>query len=81
MMYTAKGLASILAGFGAAALAAHFAGSFAVPFYASSLLCLVASLFALFVLKPLVRARIAREDPQMPTQADGQARAAAAGKY
>ncbi len=76
MMYTAKGLASILAGFGAAALAAHFAGSFAVPFYASSLLCAIAALFALFVLKPMVRARIAREEPQTPTQA----KAAVAGK-
>lgn len=63
MMYTAKGLASILAGFGAAALAAHFAGSFTVPFYASSILCVVAAFFALFVLKPMVRARIAKETP------------------
>jgi OFA family oxalate/formate antiporter-like MFS transporter len=78
MMYTAKGLASILAGFGAAALAAYFAGSFAVSFYASSILCGVASLFALFVLKPLVRARIAREVP-VATQAVGKAQGAAAG--
>ncbi len=63
MMYTAKGLASILAGFGAAALAAYFAGSFSVSFYASSVLCAIASLFALFVLKPMVRARIAKEVP------------------
>lgn len=87
MMYTGKGLASILAGFGAAALAAHFAGSFAVPFYAASLLCVVAALFALFVLKPMVRARIAREvlpaealPPEvLPPKAAGKARRAAGG--
>jgi OFA family oxalate/formate antiporter-like MFS transporter len=61
MMYTSKGLASILAGFGAAALAAYFAGSFAVPFYAASILCGIAALCSLLVLKPLVRARLARE--------------------
>jgi OFA family oxalate/formate antiporter-like MFS transporter len=63
MLYTAKGVASILAGFGAAALAAYFAGSFAVSFYASSILCVVASLLAMFVLKPIVRERIAKEAP------------------
>jgi len=78
MMYTAKGLASILAGFGAAALAARFAGSFAVSFYASSLLCGIASLFALFVLKPLVRARIAKE--ALPPEVADKARAATAGR-
>lgn len=79
MLYTAKGLASILAGFGAAALAAYFAGSFAVSFYASSILCAVASLFALFVLKPMVRARIAKEVPLAAAQAVGKASAAVAG--
>jgi MFS transporter, OFA family, oxalate/formate antiporter len=79
MMYTAKGVASILAGFGAAAIAARFAGSFAVPFYASSVLCMVAALFALFVLKPLVRARISREEPAAP-EAAVKAKTAALGK-
>jgi OFA family oxalate/formate antiporter-like MFS transporter len=63
LVYTAKGLASIFAGFGAAAMAAYFAGSFTVPFYISAILCGIAAVVALFVLKPLVRARIAREAP------------------
>src|SRR5271167_2792987 len=61
MVYTSKGLASIFAGFGAAALAAYFGGSFAVPFYISAALCAVASIFSLFVLRPLLRNRIAEE--------------------
>lgn len=61
MVYTAKGLASIFAGFGAAALAASFGGSFAVPFYASAVLCGIAAILSLFVLKPLVRRRIGAE--------------------
>ncbi len=61
MVYTAKGLASVFAGYGAAALAAYFGGSFAVPFYISAVLCVIAALFSLFILKPLVRRRIASE--------------------
>ncbi len=61
MVYTAKGLASVFAGFGAAALAAYLGGSFAVPFYIAALLCGIAALLSLFVLKPLVRNRIAKE--------------------
>jgi OFA family oxalate/formate antiporter-like MFS transporter len=61
MLYTAKGLASVFAGFGAAALAAYFGGSFAVPFYISAVLCGIAAILSLFVLKPLVRGRIANE--------------------
>jgi len=61
MLYTAKGLASVFAGFGAAALAAYFGGSFAVPFYISAVLCGIASVCSLFVLRPLLRARIAAE--------------------
>lgn len=61
MLYTAKGLASVFAGFGAAALAAYFGGSFAVPFYLSAVLCGIAAILSLFILKPLVRSRIARE--------------------
>ncbi len=61
MVYTSKGLASVFAGFGAAALAAYLGGSFAVPFYISGVLCAIAALFSLFVLKPLVRNRIAKE--------------------
>ncbi len=61
MLYTSKGLASVFAGFGAAALAAYFGGSFAVAFYISAALCAVASIFSLFVLRPLLRNRIAEE--------------------
>jgi len=61
MVYTAKGLASIFAGFGAAALAAYFGGSFAVPFYISAVLCGIAAVCSLFALKPLLRGRIAEE--------------------
>ena len=63
MVYTSKGAASVFAGFGAAALAAYFGGSFAVPFYISAALCCIAAIVALFVLRPLVRARIAKEAP------------------
>lgn len=61
MVYTSKGLASVFAGFGAAALAAYLGGSFAVPFYISAVLCAIAALFSLFVLKPMVRNRIEKE--------------------
>jgi OFA family oxalate/formate antiporter-like MFS transporter len=61
MLYTAKGLASVFAGFGAAALAAYFGGSFAVPFYISAVLSGIAAILSLFVLRPLVRRRIAKE--------------------
>ena len=61
MLYTSKGVASIFAGFGAASLAAYFGGSFSGAFYISAVLCAVASILALFVLKPLIRGRIAKE--------------------
>jgi len=61
MVYTAKGLASIFAGFGAAALAAYLGGSFAVPFYISAVMVAIAALFSLFILRPMVRNRIAGE--------------------
>jgi len=61
MLYTAKGLASVFAGFGAAALAAYLGGSFAVAFYVSAVLCGIAATLSLLVLKPLIRARIVRE--------------------
>jgi OFA family oxalate/formate antiporter-like MFS transporter len=63
MLYTSKGLASVFAGFGAAALAVYLGGSFAVAFYISAALCAIASLFSLFVLRPLLRGRIAKEAP------------------
>jgi MFS transporter, OFA family, oxalate/formate antiporter len=61
MVYTAKGAASVFAGFGAAAIAAYFGGSFFVPFYISAVLCAIAALFSLLILKPLVASRIAKE--------------------
>jgi len=61
MVYTSKGLASVFAGFGAAALAAYLGGSFAVPFYISAVLCGIAAILSLFILRPLVRRRIAGE--------------------
>jgi OFA family oxalate/formate antiporter-like MFS transporter len=61
MLYTAKGMASVFAGFGAAALAAYLGGSFAMAFYVSAVLCGIAAALSLLVLKPLIRARIARE--------------------
>ncbi|MEO7761685.1 MAG: oxalate/formate MFS antiporter [Casimicrobiaceae bacterium] len=61
IMYTAKGLASILAGWGAAAVAAMYAGSFSVPYYISAVFDITAAVLALFVLRPIVRKRIAGE--------------------
>jgi OFA family oxalate/formate antiporter-like MFS transporter len=61
IMYTAKGLASILAGWGAAAVAAMYAGSFEVPYYISAVFDLIAAALALFVLRPIIRKRIAGE--------------------
>ncbi len=61
MVYTSKGLAAYFAGFGAAALAGYLGGSFAVPFYVAAVLCAIAAIFSLFVLRPLVRSRIAKE--------------------
>jgi OFA family oxalate/formate antiporter-like MFS transporter len=61
IMYTAKGLASIMAGWGAAAVAAMYAGSFSVPYYIAAIFDLVAAVLALWVLKPVIRKRIAGE--------------------
>jgi MFS transporter, OFA family, oxalate/formate antiporter len=61
IMYTAKGLASIMAGWGAAAVAAHYAGSFSVPYYIASVFDLIAAALALWVLRPIIRKRIAEE--------------------
>jgi MFS transporter, OFA family, oxalate/formate antiporter len=61
IMYTAKGLASIMAGWGAAAVAAMYAGSFSVPYYIAAIFDLVAAALALWVLRPIIRKRIAGE--------------------
>lgn len=63
MLYTAKGVSSILAGFGAAMLAAYFAGSFVVPYYITAVFDAIAAILAFFVLRPLIRSRIAKEAP------------------
>jgi MFS transporter, OFA family, oxalate/formate antiporter len=61
ILYTAKGLASIMAGWGAAAVAALYAGSFSVPYYISAVFDITAAVLALYVLRPIIRARIAGE--------------------
>jgi len=61
ILYTAKGLASIMAGWGAAAVAAAYAGSFTVPYYIAAVLDIIAAFMALFVLRPIIRKRIAGE--------------------
>lgn len=63
MLYTAKGMASILAGWGAALMAAFFAGSFVVPYYITAIFDIIAAILAFFVLRPLVRKRIYKEAP------------------
>lgn len=61
MLYTSKGVASVFAGFGAASLAAYFGGSFSGAFRIAAVLCGIASILALVVLRPLLRGRIAKE--------------------
>jgi len=61
ILYTAKGVSSIMAGWGAAAVAAHFAGSFSVPYYIAAGFDITAAVLALLVLRPIVRKRIAGE--------------------
>ena len=61
ILYTAKGLSAILAGWGAAAVAALYAGSFSVPYYIAAIFDIAAAILALFVLRPIIRKRIAGE--------------------
>ena len=61
ILYTAKGMSSILAGRGAAAVAAAYAGSFVVPYYIAGVIDIIAAFMALFVLRPIIRKRIAGE--------------------
>ena len=61
ILYTAKGASSILAGYGAAAVAALYAGSFTVPYYIAAAFDIIAAVLALFVLRPIIRRRIAEE--------------------
>lgn len=66
MLYTAKGFASILAGYGAAAIAVYFAGSFEVPYIMSAIFDAVAALAAITVLRQIVRGRIRKEVSAAP---------------
>jgi OFA family oxalate/formate antiporter-like MFS transporter len=50
-----------MAGWGAALVAAAFAGSFQVPYYIAAVFDVLAAILAFFALKPLVRARMAKE--------------------
>ena len=59
ILYTAKGMASIMAGWGAAAVAAAYAGSFEVPYYIASAFDIIAAVMALYILRPIIRKRIA----------------------
>jgi|WetSurMetagenome_2_1015567.scaffolds.fasta_scaffold00217_20 MFS transporter, OFA family, oxalate/formate antiporter len=61
ILYTSKGLASIMAGWGAAAVAQAFAGSYIVPLYIAATFDIVAAIMGLFILRPIIRARIAGE--------------------
>jgi OFA family oxalate/formate antiporter-like MFS transporter len=61
IMYTAKGLSAILAGWGAAAVAAMYAGSFSVPYYIAAAADIIAAVVALYILRPIIRKRIAGE--------------------
>ena len=61
MVYTAKGFAALVAGFGAAAIAAYFAGSYKMVFIVAGILCGIAALLSVLVLKPLIRSRIGKE--------------------
>jgi len=69
ILYTAKGASSIMAGYGAALLAAAFAGSFTVPYYIAAIFDAVAAILAFFALRPLVRSRIAKEVSEVPKAA------------
>ena len=62
ILYTAKGMSAILAGWGAAAVAAMYAGSFSVPYYIAAGADIVAAVLALYVLRPIIRKRIAGEN-------------------
>lgn len=65
VLHTAMGLASIMAGYGAALLAAHFGGSFTLPHYLAAAFDFTAAILAFFALRPLVRGRIVKEFPKM----------------
>jgi MFS transporter, OFA family, oxalate/formate antiporter len=61
ILYTSKGLASIMAGWGAAAVAQMFGGSYIVPLYIASGFDIAAAVLAVWLLRPIIRKRIAGE--------------------
>lgn len=60
MLYTAKGIASWLAGFGAAAIASYFK-SWNPVFYLTVLMNLIAGFLGIYLLKKIVSNRILTE--------------------
>jgi OFA family oxalate/formate antiporter-like MFS transporter len=60
ILYTAKGVASQLAGWGAA-LIAIVAGTWTLPLYIAVIFDVIAAILALLLLKPIIRGRIMRE--------------------
>ncbi len=60
MIYTGKGAAALFSGWGAAAIAAAFAGSFAAPYYIAAVCDVIAAGLAFFLLKPIARRTVAR---------------------
>lgn len=62
MVYTGKGAAAFFSGWGAAAVAAAFAGSFAAPYYIAAVCDVLAAVLAFFVLKPIARNTVARAE-------------------
>ena len=60
MVYTGKGAAAMFSGWGAAAIASAFAGSFAAPYYIAAVCDVLAAALAFFALKPIARKTLAR---------------------
>lgn len=58
MIYAAKGVSSILAGYGAALLTYHAAGSLAIPYLIAGILGIAAGILATTVLKRVVAERM-----------------------
>lgn len=60
MIYTGKGAAALFSGWGAATIAAAFAGSFVAPYYIAAVCDVLAAGLAFFALRPIARNTIAR---------------------
>jgi OFA family oxalate/formate antiporter-like MFS transporter len=66
MIYTGKGAAAMFSGWGAAAIASAFAGSFAAPYYIAAVCDVFAAALAFFALKPIARRTVARAENSLP---------------